>query len=202
MPRPNVSEKRTQDILRAAAAVFNERGLQNARMDDVALAAGISKGTIYLYFPSKDHVVETLLRQVFVPMDVAVEVLADPHFSARQRLEQCYTQMLHAFTEYRDLYPLLLELFALARRQPYAMNLFTEYFTAYRTKVTSCIREGASTGEFQPRLAEEEAATIAALGFMSALDGALLIAMINPDLIDLIDHGMGVMARVITGLAR
>ncbi len=43
-------------------------------------------------------------------------------------------------------------------------------------------------------------AAIAALGFMSALDGALLIAMINPDLIDLADHGMKVMAQVVASL--
>jgi AcrR family transcriptional regulator len=169
-------------------------------MEDVALVAGISKGTIYLYFSSKDHVIEALLRQMFVPMDAAVELLTDPQLSARQRLELCYKQMLHGFTEYRSLYPLLLELFALARRQPYAMNLFTEYFAAYQAKVMVCIQNGALAGEFKPMLANEEAAAIAALGFMSALDGALLIAMINPDLIDLADHGMKVMAQVVASL--
>ncbi len=45
--------ERPQQILDAAFRVFGARGLHRATLDDVAREAGITKGTIYLYFPSK-----------------------------------------------------------------------------------------------------------------------------------------------------
>jgi AcrR family transcriptional regulator len=54
-------EARPQEILAAALAVFAEKGLSAARMDDIAARAGVTKGTIYLYFPSKNDVFKALL---------------------------------------------------------------------------------------------------------------------------------------------
>jgi AcrR family transcriptional regulator len=54
-------EARPQEILEAALAVFAEKGLSAARMDDIAARAGVTKGTIYLYFPSKNDVFKALL---------------------------------------------------------------------------------------------------------------------------------------------
>ena len=51
---------RRAQILGAADRVFLASGLSSATMDDVAREAGIAKGTIYLYFPSKEALVEAL----------------------------------------------------------------------------------------------------------------------------------------------
>jgi AcrR family transcriptional regulator len=51
-----VSEFRCSEILCAARGVFAEKGFNSATMDDIAEAAGVAKGTIYLYFPSKREV--------------------------------------------------------------------------------------------------------------------------------------------------
>jgi AcrR family transcriptional regulator len=48
-------EERPKQILDAALAVFAERGLAAARLDDIAKRAGVSKGTIYLYFANKEE---------------------------------------------------------------------------------------------------------------------------------------------------
>jgi len=47
-------EQRRDDIVRAATSVFFEKGLQTATMDEIAEAAELSKGTLYLYFKSKE----------------------------------------------------------------------------------------------------------------------------------------------------
>lgn len=57
---------RSQQILDAALAVFSERGYAAARMDDIALRSGLSKGGLYAHFASKDEVFEALLSQVLV----------------------------------------------------------------------------------------------------------------------------------------
>lgn len=55
-------EARPQELLDAALALFVEKGFSATRAEEVAARAGVSKGTLYLYFPSK----EDLLRAVIV----------------------------------------------------------------------------------------------------------------------------------------
>jgi AcrR family transcriptional regulator len=56
-------EARAPEILEAALASFGEKGFAATRMDDIAARAGITKGTIYLYFDSKEAVFKALARQ-------------------------------------------------------------------------------------------------------------------------------------------
>jgi AcrR family transcriptional regulator len=58
-------DERPRQILNAALEVFGEAGLAGAKIDDIAERAGISKGTIYLYFPSKDELFREVLRDAF-----------------------------------------------------------------------------------------------------------------------------------------
>ncbi len=55
-------EERPRQILDAALTVFAERGLAAARLDDIAKRAGLSKGTIYLYFPNKEELFREVIR--------------------------------------------------------------------------------------------------------------------------------------------
>jgi len=56
-------DARIPEILDAALACFAEKGFAGTRMDDVAARAGITKGTIYLYFDSKQALFKALARQ-------------------------------------------------------------------------------------------------------------------------------------------
>jgi AcrR family transcriptional regulator len=55
-------EERPQQILAAALQVFDENGLAGARLEDIAKRAGVSKGTIYLYFPNKEELFREVVR--------------------------------------------------------------------------------------------------------------------------------------------
>jgi len=55
-------QARPGEILDAALDVFAEKGFAAARMEDIARRAGVTKGTIYLYFPSKQDVFKALAR--------------------------------------------------------------------------------------------------------------------------------------------
>src|SRR5947209_6880887 len=57
-------QARAPEILDAALACFSEKGFAATRMEDIARRAGISKGTIYLYFESKQAVFKGLAQQV------------------------------------------------------------------------------------------------------------------------------------------
>ncbi len=56
-------EARPSEILDAALKVFAEKGYAGARMDDIARRAGVTKGTIYLYFDGKEAVFKSLVRE-------------------------------------------------------------------------------------------------------------------------------------------
>lgn len=64
--RRNPTE-RPQQILRAALEVFGEAGVANTTLDEIADRAGVSKGTIYLYFPNKEELFRETVRQALAP---------------------------------------------------------------------------------------------------------------------------------------
>ena len=70
---------RPQEILEAALAVFADKGFAAARMDEIAARAGVSKGTIYLYFPSKEAVFKALVREMIGPQLSRLADLARGH---------------------------------------------------------------------------------------------------------------------------
>ena len=59
-------EERPRQILSAALEVFGERGLAASRLEDIAKRAGLSKGTIYLYFPNKEELFREMVRDTVV----------------------------------------------------------------------------------------------------------------------------------------
>jgi len=60
--RPEQKESRRQAILAGAAQLFGERRTADLRMADLALALGLGKGTLYLYFPTKEALFLAVLR--------------------------------------------------------------------------------------------------------------------------------------------
>jgi len=70
----DAKDERRQVLLAAALEVFVEKGFAAARMDDIARAASLSKGTLYLYFTSKEDLFAAVLRDVALPN---VEIVED-----------------------------------------------------------------------------------------------------------------------------
>lgn len=56
------TEQRKKEILEAALKQFSEKGFHDTTVEDIATAAGVAKGTIYLYFPSKEHLLLSLKK--------------------------------------------------------------------------------------------------------------------------------------------
>ncbi len=69
-------EERPRQILDAALRVFRARGFAQTRMDDVAKEAGVSKGTIYLYFKSKTALLEALIERAMAPVAAQLKAMA------------------------------------------------------------------------------------------------------------------------------
>jgi AcrR family transcriptional regulator len=79
-------EARPDEILAAALASFAERGFAATRLEDVAARAGISKGTLYLYFKGKEELFEAVVRATLVPNLERLEVLTASFEGSSARL--------------------------------------------------------------------------------------------------------------------
>lgn len=70
-------DARPQELLAAALDLFVERGFASTRLEDVAKRAGVSKGTLYLYFTNKEELFKAVVRNSVVPaIDAAEEDIA------------------------------------------------------------------------------------------------------------------------------
>jgi AcrR family transcriptional regulator len=79
-------DDRPSEILSAALDVFRARGFAAARLEDVARQAGISKGTLYLYFPGKEAIFKALVREAILPNIARAEEFAGAYQGSPARL--------------------------------------------------------------------------------------------------------------------
>src|SRR5215471_8248317 len=82
-------DARPEEIVNAALEQFVERGFAATRLEDVARRAGVTKGTLYLYFKNKEALFKAVVRQTIVPVIAQGESIAQSFVgSARELLEQ------------------------------------------------------------------------------------------------------------------
>jgi AcrR family transcriptional regulator len=82
-------DARPDEIVAAALEVFVERGFAAAKLEDVARRAGVTKGTIYLYFENKDALFKAVVRETIVPVIAKGEAIAQAFTgSARELFER------------------------------------------------------------------------------------------------------------------
>lgn len=78
-PRKRRKEARPTELLAAALSLFVEKGYAATRLEDVAARAGVSKGTLYLYFAGKDALFKAVIEEGIVPVIAENEAIAARH---------------------------------------------------------------------------------------------------------------------------
>jgi len=82
-------DARPGELIDAALACFAERGFAATRLDDIAARAGVSKGTVYLYFPSKEELFKAVIRESLLPsIERAESLLSESDASAADQLRR------------------------------------------------------------------------------------------------------------------
>jgi AcrR family transcriptional regulator len=79
-------EARPEELLDAALAVFGERGFRQTTLEEVAARAGVSKGTVYLYFDSKDDLFRAVVEKQIVSLIESAEEMARTHAGTAREL--------------------------------------------------------------------------------------------------------------------
>lgn len=79
-------EERAQSILAAAFGIFVRQGFAAARMDEIAKQAGVTKGLIYFYFPSKEELFQSVVRTYIIAKLHKVVLNLNPEISMARNL--------------------------------------------------------------------------------------------------------------------
>ena len=149
-PRTRRKDARPDEIRAAALALFAERGFAATRLDDVARRAGIAKGTIYLYFPTKEDLFRALVRQDLLPNLAALEKAAAAHPGpAPARLRDLLATMAARMDAPTAAIPRLI--LAESGNFPALARFYAEEVVARGLAlITRVIAAGVAAGEFRP----------------------------------------------------
>ncbi len=145
-------ESRPQQILDAALEVFGEHGFAGARTDDIATKAGVAKGTIFLYFPTKDDLFKAVVRREIVArIEDAEQRRADAgDMSARDFLRIFLTNYYATTQGTHALRMLRLVMGELHKHPELARFYGTEVIARAWTLLSSVVQRGIERGEFRP----------------------------------------------------
>lgn len=144
------SEERPGEILAAALACFAEKGFAATRLDDIAKRAGVTKGTLYLYFPNKEELFKALVRQTIVPnIALAERLVAQPDHKAPELLARLLEQWSALRASPASAMPKLV--LAEAGNFPDLARFYSREVIERGTGVIAqLLRRGIARGEFRP----------------------------------------------------
>ncbi|HSQ31721.1 MAG TPA: TetR/AcrR family transcriptional regulator [Gemmatimonadaceae bacterium] len=143
-------EERPRQILEAAREVFGEHGLAAARLDDIAKRAGLSKGTIYLYFPNKEELFREMVRQMVVSqIEQGEQELSAMNEAATEVLTQ-FLRSYWRFIRSPQFAPLFRLIHAEIHSFPDLARFYAEEVIArVHRLIAAIITRGIETGEFR-----------------------------------------------------
>jgi AcrR family transcriptional regulator len=143
-------EERPAQILEAALDVFAERGLGAARLEDIAKRAGLSKGTIYLYFPNKEALFQEVIRQTVVSqIESGERDFQSSTTSATDSLEQ-HMRRHWEFIRSPKFAPIFRLIHAELSQHPDLARFYAdEVVTRSHRLLAAIIRRGIEQGEFR-----------------------------------------------------
>ncbi|WP_313135404.1 TetR/AcrR family transcriptional regulator [Paracoccus jeotgali] len=99
MARTRASDfaEKQQDLLRSAAAVIAEQGMDKASMALIADHAGVSKALLYHYYPGKDALIFAIIETHLLEVEEAVQAADDPSLADPERLRKLVGALLEAY---------------------------------------------------------------------------------------------------------
>ena len=142
---------RPEELVTAAVDVFVERGYAATRLDDIARRAGVTKGTIYLYFANKEALFKAMVRQTMVPAIARAEQTVAEHRGPAAELFRELVLGWWAVIGDGRLSGIPKLLMAEAGNFPeLARFYYDEVISRGHKLMASVLERGISTGEFRP----------------------------------------------------
>jgi AcrR family transcriptional regulator len=143
-------DARPEEIIEAAIEVFGERGFARTKLDDVARRAGVSKGTLYLYFDSKDALFRAMMKQRLEAKIASAEELVRNWTGNSADLLRAYVTMhWDTMNQPQNVRIIRLVMSELVNFPELAKWYYQEGIMRMRSVIERILARGVSTGEFR-----------------------------------------------------
>ena len=176
-PKQDVSTERKNQIYQAALICFSRKGYFQTTMDDIVEESGLSKGALYWYFDSKKELFISLLQDILDPIGEEWNAIAaDETRTATQKMQLLVAVFRNQFNEMVDIFGLVIEAWAQTHFDEDVQEVTRQFYKPYLALMSSIIREGVTSGEFQVENVEATTAIILTLydGLTLAFGAGLL----------------------------
>ncbi len=168
---------RRRQILEAALATFADKGYDKTTMEDLRIAADVSKGTLYLYFATKEALFAAALETLFTDLLEQIEQAAAANHveSAAGRLQLFLDALNQMFDEEDERFGLYVDFFVQAWQHESVRVVLAAAYRQYISVLTTVMQQGIDAGEFYPVDAEAMARVV-----LGAMDGIMLQKLVDP----------------------
>ncbi|AEU38969.1 TetR/AcrR family transcriptional regulator [Granulicella mallensis] len=141
-----LTDLRRREILAAAIKVFGKKGFADTRAEDVAAAAKIAKGTLYLYFKSKEDIYATAVLHAIGQLQSLVAERVSEASGVRDKLAAAIAIRLKFWLDQENLYRLLL---TVGREQKHRRQT-NDVLRVGHDSLLAIFEEGVASGELPP----------------------------------------------------
>ena len=158
-----LSEFRRNELLIAARAIFSKKGFHEATIDDVAEAADVAKGTVYLYYKSKRDLYLEALRFGIESLNRELEVKVSEAGTCLEKLRVLTATKMSFFEENREFFNIYYSELGKLPTHPAGLDLVKDLYFAQAKIFARLLKEGIRRREFRKMNVEKTAFAVADL---------------------------------------
>ena len=136
---------RREEIVEVAIKLFGRKGFEATRAEDIAIAAKIAKGTVYLYFKNKEAIYSAAVAQAMKDLSAEIARRSSNAGGFREKLAAAIRVRLEFWPEHEGIYRLLLT----AGREPKLRRRTNEALRDAQASLIAIFAEGADAGEVE-----------------------------------------------------
>jgi len=175
---PKRTEDRRQEIVMAAFQAFTENGYDKTSMDEIVRMSGLSKGTLYWYFKSKQELYAAVLSMVMEGYGTAFDQTLEQTVeqNAADRLRAVVIQTQREVVDNPQFMALITDFFTQAWQLEFIQGAFTQFYQSFMTSLAEIIQQGINEGLFRAVDPHQTASA-----FVGSLDGIMLQTLLDHD---------------------
>jgi AcrR family transcriptional regulator len=139
-----------EDVIRAAARVFRERGFHGTSMQQIADAVGLQKGSLYHHITSKEELLHDVMMDGLTQLSERLEAVATSSLPPDEKLRQLIETHIYYAAESRDIATVVLFEHRAMMGFPALREEYIARRDLFESQFRTAIQEGVDSGDFRP----------------------------------------------------
>jgi len=181
-----VKSQKREKIILSAMKVFAKKGIKNTTVNDIAVEAGIGKGTIYEYFRDKNDIIINSFKYFVNLFDSGIEDIALDDSVGKEKLLKITSFVINYLREEQnEIMNLTFDFWAESIRAKTVKDIIyremKDFYRSYRKLISDMIKQGKMDGSFSNKIDEKSLASL----LVGMLDGLMVQWILDRDEINL-----------------